>query len=83
MTAPPFPNATQRSFLQQLRTDKWANFSKLRVPMGPPGLQRLSATGWIEQRGQGLALELKLTAAGLEALRAKVTVIPSLRKKND
>ena len=31
--------------------------------------------------GPGRALELKLAAAGLEALRARITVIPLLRRK--
>jgi len=33
-------------------------------------LKKLVANGWVEQRGEGHTLEIKLTAAGLDAFRA-------------
>jgi hypothetical protein len=47
---------------------------KLGVKVGGGLLKTLVANGWVEQRGQGPTLEIKLTAAGLEALRAKIKI---------
>lgn len=67
-----YPNATQRQFMQRLRTDEWLSFSKLRTVVGDKLLDRLVSKGWIERRREGRTLELKLTAEGLTALRAKI-----------
>jgi hypothetical protein len=66
------PVANQRQVMQRLRTDEWRSPAKLNVAAGPGLLNTLLANGWIERRGQGPALELKLTAEGLDALRAKI-----------
>jgi hypothetical protein len=58
--------------LQRLRTDQWRTVAKLKVAVADGLLSRLTSNGWVEQRGQARALELKLTSAGLEALRAKI-----------
>ena len=63
------PNPTQRQLLQRLRTDSWRALNKVRVAIGDITLARLVENGRIEQRGEGHARELRLTAAGLEALR--------------
>jgi hypothetical protein len=66
------PTATQRSLLQRLRTGQWLSFAGLNIAAGAGLLKRLVSNGWIESRGHGRAFELKLTAAGLEALKAKI-----------
>jgi DNA-binding MarR family transcriptional regulator len=35
-------------------------------------LNKLESKGWIEQRGTGRSIELRLTTAGFNALRAKI-----------
>lgn len=42
------------------------------VSIGEDTLTRLLDRGWIELRGGGLAREIRLTIAGLDALSAKV-----------
>jgi len=71
-TAGPVPTAPQRSVLQRLRTDRWLSFAGLNIAAGAGLLKRLVLNGWMESRGHGQAFELKLTTAGLEALKAKI-----------
>jgi hypothetical protein len=66
------PTTTQRSVLQRLRTDQWLSFAGLNIAAGAGLLKRLVSNGWMESRGQGRAFEVKLTAAGLDALKAKI-----------
>lgn len=66
--------ASQRTVLQHLNAETWLTFAKLGVPARTLLLQRLKENGWIEWRGQGPSFELKLTIAGLDALRAKIPV---------
>ncbi len=66
------PNATQRTVLQRLRTDVWRSFAKMNVVVGDKLLYRLISRGWVERRWEAGVLELKLTAEGLDALRAKI-----------
>ena len=72
--AVPLPNAGHRQILQRLRTDVWRSFAKLNIPASDGLLERLANNGWIERRRMSSELELKLTAAGLDALRAKIPV---------
>jgi predicted transcriptional regulator len=67
-----YPNATQRQFMQRLRTDEWLSFPKLKMVVGDKLLDRLVSKGWIERRREGRTLQLKLTAEGLTALHAKI-----------
>jgi hypothetical protein len=69
---PRLPNATQRTVLQQLRTDEWRPFAKMGIVVGDKLLERLIALGWIERRRENGLPELKLTAAGFKALTAKI-----------
>jgi hypothetical protein len=64
----PIPNSTQRQLMQRLRTDAWRNLSTITVSAGDRLLASLVRNGWIE-RNDG---EIRLTPAGLEALRARV-----------
>jgi hypothetical protein len=64
------PTASHRQLMQRLRTDAWRSLSTLSVAAGEGTLATLVRNGWIERRG----MELRLTAAGLEALRAKLPV---------
>lgn len=62
----PIPTAGQRQLLQRLRTDQW------RVAKASDRLLRtVLANGWVERRGKGEELELRLTTSGFEVLRAK------------
>jgi hypothetical protein len=70
-TARPTPG--QRDILQRLRTDVWRSFKQLNFIVSDHLLKKMVANGWIESRRAGGTLEMKLTAAGLSALRAKIT----------
>ena len=66
------PTPGQRDILQRLRTDTWRSFIQLNLIVSDHLLKRLVANGWIERRSVGGTVELKLTALGLGALRAKI-----------
>ena len=68
----PLPTSSQRQFMQRLRTDKWRRLVTVSVAAGPGLLSRLATNGWIEQGGQDQDIEVRLTHAGLNALRAKM-----------
>jgi hypothetical protein len=65
-------SAGQRKFMQYLRAGNWVMVSKLPNPIGERLFDRILQNGWIERRGTGLRLEIKITPAGLAALRAPV-----------
>jgi hypothetical protein len=58
--------------MQYLRAGDWVLMSKQPVPVGERALARIAKNGWIEQRGSGPRLELKLTPSGLMALQKPV-----------
>ena len=60
--------------MQRLRTDTWRRVVKLSVPVGTAGLVKLVANGWVELQDSGQGTEARLTADGLDALRAKIPV---------
>lgn len=70
MTTRPTPG--QRDILQRLRIDSWRSFIQLNLMVSYHLLKRMVANGWIESRRVGGTLEMKLTAEGLSALRAKI-----------
>jgi chromosome segregation and condensation protein ScpB len=72
MIAALFPRSNHRWIMQRLRVNEWRSVPKLGVKVGDGLLKTLVANGWIEQRGEGHTLEIKLTAAGLDAFRAKM-----------
>ena len=66
------PTPSQRDILQRLRIDSWRSFVQLNLIVGDHLLKKMVANGWIERRRVGGTLELKLTAVGQAALRAKI-----------
>ena len=66
------PTPGQRDILQRLRIDSWRSFIQLNLIVSDHLLKRMVANGWIESRRVGGTLEMKLTAEGLSALRAKI-----------
>jgi hypothetical protein len=51
---------------------EWKSPTKLGVAFGEGLLMRLAKHGWIEQRGIGKSHEIKITLAGIEAMRARI-----------
>jgi hypothetical protein len=43
----------------------------IKIPVGATLLNTLNAKNWIETRVSGQGIEIRVTAAGLEALRTK------------
>jgi hypothetical protein len=66
------PTPGQRDILQRLRLDSWRSFVQLNLFVSDYLLKRLEANGWVESRRLAGTIELKLTAEGLDALRAKI-----------
>jgi len=66
------PTPGQRDILQRLRIDCWRSFTQLNLIVSDHLLKRMVANGWIERRRSGGTVELKLTAEGLGAMRAKI-----------
>ena len=65
-------SAGQRQVMQYLRAGNWVMVSKLPNPVGERMFDRILQNGWIERRGAGPRLEIKITPAGLAALQAPV-----------
>jgi hypothetical protein len=80
MTTTIRPTPGQRNILQRLQTDVWRSFVALNVIVSDHLLKKMVANGWIESRRVGATLELKLTAEGLNALRAKIPTGPLLTR---
>ena len=55
--------------MQYLRAGNWVLVSKPN-PVGERVFDRILQNGWIERRGTGPRLEIKITPAGLAALQA-------------
>ena len=73
MTAPnPSPNMSQRAILQYLSLTDWKLAHRLPIPAGEMMLSRLISQGWIEIQGKDHNTVVRLTEAGLEAMRSKV-----------
>jgi hypothetical protein len=66
---PVVPNMNQRSVMQYLNTDDWKIAAHLPIPAGEMMLVRLNEYGWIESQGEKQRTAIRLTQAGLEALR--------------
>jgi hypothetical protein len=61
-----------RDLLQRLRIDSWRSFNQINLEVTTHLLRKMETNGWIERRRVGGTVELKLTAGGLGALRAKI-----------
>ena len=68
----PGVTAVQRVLMHYLRAGDWVFVSKLPIPVGRGPIDRIVANGWVERRGDGYGLELKLTPEGLAALQRPV-----------
>ena len=66
------PNMTHRQVLQRMPSGEWKTLIRLGVAVGEGLLVRMARHGWIEQRGVGRSQEIKITPAGIEAMRARI-----------
>jgi hypothetical protein len=65
-------NMRQRTILQYLSPTDWKKVNQLPIPAGEMLLSRLAHSGWIEMRGEKQHTEVRLTPAGLRAMRPPV-----------
>ena len=65
-------NMTQRTVLQYLSPTDWKIAKRLPIPAGEMMLSRLAHSGWIEMRGENQHTEVRLTMAGLRAMRSPI-----------
>jgi hypothetical protein len=66
------PNMAQRTLLQYLSMDDWKIVAHLPIPAGELMLSRLLHYGWIESRGEKQHTAIRLTPAGLKAMRSPI-----------
>ena len=66
------PNMRQRTVLQHLSLADWRMVDRLPVSAGEMTLSRLLHQGWIESRGEKQHKAVKLTPAGLAAMRSPI-----------
>jgi hypothetical protein len=67
-----FPNMAQRAVLQYLSLDDWKIAARLPIPAGELMLSRIRNYGWIEIQGEKQHAAIKLTPAGLKAMRSAI-----------
>ena len=65
------PNMSQRTVMQCLSLDDWKVIAHLPVPVGELMVNRLLDYGWIESRSEKQGKAIRLTPAGLKALRSR------------
>ena len=66
------PNMTQRAVMQHLSMTDWKLANRLPIPAGEMMLSRLVSQGWIEIQGKDHNTVVRLTEAGLKAMRSPV-----------
>jgi hypothetical protein len=66
------PNMSQRAVMQCLGLDDWKIVAHLPIPAGQMMLNRIRDHGWIESRREKQHTALRLTPAGLQAMRSVV-----------
>jgi hypothetical protein len=66
------PNMTQRAVMQHLSLTDWKLANRLPIPAGEMMLSRMVQQGWIEVQGKDHNTVVRLTAAGLKAMRSPV-----------
>jgi hypothetical protein len=66
------PNMRQRTVLQYLSLTDWRMTNRLPVSAGEVTLSRLLHHGWIESRGEKQGTAVRLTPAGLQAMRSPI-----------
>jgi hypothetical protein len=67
-----FPNMAQRAVMQYLTLDDWKIAARLPIPAGELMLSRIRKYGCIEIRGGKHHTAIKLTPAGLKAMRSAI-----------
>lgn len=65
-------NMAHRQVMDHLRSGEWKLAAKLPVLASEYALDRMVASGWIERRGSREKAEIRLTPAGLDALKAPI-----------
>jgi hypothetical protein len=66
------PDMRKRSVLQYLTVTDWNKLNRLPIPAGEMTVSRLVHQGWIEIRGENHNAEVRLTEAGLKAMRSRI-----------
>jgi DNA-binding PadR family transcriptional regulator len=66
------PNMTQRAVMQHLSLTDWKLANRLPIPAGEMMLSRMVQQGWIEIQGKEHNTVVRLTEAGLKAMRSPV-----------
>jgi hypothetical protein len=66
------PNMRQRTVLQHLSLADWRMVDRLPISAGEMTLSRLLHHGWIESRGEKQRAAVRLTPAGLKAMRSPI-----------
>ena len=74
------PNMIHRQILQRLLSGEWKTLIQLGVMAGEGLLERLHKHGWIERRALGRYPEIRITSAGIEAMRARIPNSPQQKK---
>ena len=67
-----FPNMAQRAVMQYLSLNDWKIAARLPIPAGELMLRRIRDYGWIEIQGEKHHTAIKLTPAGLMAMRSAI-----------
>jgi len=67
-----FPNMAQRAVLQYLSLDDWKIAARLPIPAGELLLNRIRSYGWVEIQGEKHYTAIRLTPAGLQAMRSAI-----------
>ena len=67
-----FPNMAQRAVMQYLSLDDWKVAARLPIPAGELLLNRIRSYGWVEIQGEKHHTAIKLTPAGLQAMRSAI-----------
>ena len=66
------PNMRQRTVLQHLSLAEWKMVDRLPVSVSELTLGKLLHHGWIESRGEKQGTAVRLTPAGLQAMRSPI-----------
>jgi hypothetical protein len=67
-----YPNMAQRTVMQYLSLDDWKIATRLPIPAGELMLSRIRNYGWIEIRSEKHHTAIRLTPAGLQAMRSAI-----------
>ena len=62
----------KRTILQHLSLTDWKMAARLPIPASEMTLSRLVHQNWIEMRGENQQTEVRLTEAGLKAMRSPI-----------